>query len=212
MFFKENMVLAFESLRSNKMRAFLTMLGIIIGIASVIAIMSVGNSLSTTIKTDMQSMGVNNFMVNVREKNSQFGGPQGDDTGSGAIFEDKDLITNEMIEAFKYRFEDQVVDISLSESTGTGRVRDGKFYANVSVTGVNPGYMSVNNIKMVSGRFLNDSDVAGRKSLAVVSDKLVKNVFGENTYPLGQEIKFYSAAGVKTYIVVGVYKYKENSY
>lgn len=200
--------MALESLRSNKMRAFLTMLGIIIGIASVIAIMSVGNSLSTSIKANIQSMGINNFMITVQEKNNQFGEPQGDGMGAATIFEDKDLITDEMIEAFQYKFKDRVAEISLSESTGIGRVKDGRFYANVSMTGVNSGYRPVNSIKMASGRFLNDHDLAGRKSLAVVSDKLVKNVFGENVNPLGQEIKFYSSGSVKTYIVVGVYKYK----
>lgn len=53
--------------------------------------------------------------------------------------------------------------------------------------------------------------MAGRKSVAVVSDKLVKNIFGENISPIGQEVKFYATDGIKTYIVVGVYKHAESS-
>ena len=57
----ENIMLALSGLKANKMRALLTMLGIIIGIASVIAIMTVGNSLSTSITTSMQDMGANDL-------------------------------------------------------------------------------------------------------------------------------------------------------
>ncbi|SHI96515.1 ABC transporter permease [Clostridium magnum] len=216
MFLKENMLLALESLRANKMRAFLTMLGIIIGIASVIAIISVGNSLSSSITSQLQGMGTNNFMLNIREKGSEFQGPKGrgkdGPSGSGgATAEDKDLITKEMVEAFQERFKDKVEAISLSESVGTGQAKDGRLYANVSVSGVNPGYMTVNSVEMTNGRFINDSDMAGRKSVTVVSDKLVKNIFGDSVNPVGKEVKFYGADGIKTYIVVGTYKYKESS-
>ena len=59
----ENIVLAFTALIANKMRSLLTMLGIIIGIGSVIAIVTVGNSLSSSISSSMESMGANNIMV-----------------------------------------------------------------------------------------------------------------------------------------------------
>ncbi len=217
MFFKENLLLALESLRANKIRAFLTMLGIIIGIASVIAIISVGDSLSSSITTEMQSIGTNNFMVNVREKDNQFGDfPGAGDAppgmmGLGPSAEDKDLITMEMLEAFQERFNDQVEAISLSESVGSGKVKEKRLYANVSVNGVNPGYMPVNNVEIISGRFINDRDMAGRKSVAVVSDKLVKNIFGNNTDPLEKEVKLYDSEGIRTYIVVGVYKYTDSA-
>jgi ABC-type antimicrobial peptide transport system, permease component len=216
MFFKENITLAWESLRANKMRAFLTMLGIIIGIASVIAILSVGNSLSSSVTTQMQGMGTNNFMVNVREKSSQPGISQGRSNGpnmmrSGASAEDKDLLTMDMLNAFEEKYKDKVEAISVSDTVGSGQVKDGRLYANVSVSGVNPGYMPVNNVEMVYGRFINNSDMAGRKSVAVVSDKLVKNIFGENSNPIGKEVKFYDSEGIKTYIIVGIYKYSESS-
>lgn len=214
MFFKENLVLALESLRSNKMRAFLTMLGIIIGIASVIAIISVGDSLSSSITTEMQGIGTNNFRINVREKDSNVGNPRdprANIMGSSASAEDEDLITTEMLEAFQEQFKDQVAAISLTESVGSGQVKDERLYANVSVSGVNPGYMQVNNVEMLSGRFINDRDTAGRKSVAVVSDKLVNNIFGKSVNPIGQEIKFYEAGEIKTYIIVGVYKHSESA-
>ncbi|MDF2533035.1 MAG: hypothetical protein K0Q65_2616 [Clostridia bacterium] len=214
MFFKENLVLAFESLRSNKMRAFLTMLGIIIGIASVIAIISVGDSLSSSITTEMQGIGTNNIMLNVSEKDNGFGNsrnPAASMLGTGASTEDKDLITIEMLEAFQEKFKDQVAAIAITESLGAGQVKDERLYANVSVSGVNPGYKPVNNVEMISGRFINDNDMAGRKSIAVVSDKLVKNMYGTSVNPIGQEIKLYESGRIKTYLVVGVYKHADSA-
>ncbi len=64
----ENIKLAFTSLLANKMRALLTMLGIIIGIASVIAIMTVGDSLINYISEEMNSMGANNIMVSIQPR------------------------------------------------------------------------------------------------------------------------------------------------
>lgn len=66
----ENIILALNGLLANKMRALLTMLGIIIGIGSVIAIMSVGNSISTSVTSSMEDMGVNNITLGVSQKST----------------------------------------------------------------------------------------------------------------------------------------------
>ena len=70
MFIKENIALALAGLKSNKMRAILTMLGIIIGIASVISIVSVGNAMTSSVTSSMADMGTSNIMVNVTEKST----------------------------------------------------------------------------------------------------------------------------------------------
>ncbi len=67
----ENIQLALNGLRANKMRAVLTMLGIIIGIGSVIAIMTVAGSMTNSITTSMQSMGANNITVSLTQKKRQ---------------------------------------------------------------------------------------------------------------------------------------------
>jgi putative ABC transport system permease protein len=67
----ENITLAITSLKSNKMRALLTMLGIIIGIAAVIAIFTVGNSLTISIEESLQSMGSNDVYVVVSERSQE---------------------------------------------------------------------------------------------------------------------------------------------
>lgn len=215
MFLKENILLAFESLRANKMRAFLTMLGIIIGIASVIAIVSIGNSLSSSVTAQMQGLGTNNYMINVREKDNGFGDTRrnsgGGMSGSRLSVSDNDLISQDMLDAYLTRFENQVEAISIEESAGSGQVKEERVYANVDTSGVNPGYMKVNNIELIRGRFINDSDMAGQKSVAVVSDKLIANIFGSKDNAIGKEIKLYSAVGIKSYTVIGIYKYTESS-
>ncbi|EHJ00184.1 protein of unknown function DUF214 [Clostridium sp. DL-VIII] len=70
MFIKENIMLAIAGLKSNKMRALLTMLGIIIGIASVIGVVSVGNAMTSSLTSSMSSMGAKNITVNVQERSS----------------------------------------------------------------------------------------------------------------------------------------------
>lgn len=69
----ENIQLAFASLKANKIRAFLTMLGIIIGISAVIAIFTVGNSLTLSISDNMQSAGANDIYVNVMPRSEEKG-------------------------------------------------------------------------------------------------------------------------------------------
>ncbi len=69
----ENILLALNGLRANKMRSLLTMLGIIIGIASVIAIMTLGDSISSSVTDSMASMGANNITVGVSQKSTQSG-------------------------------------------------------------------------------------------------------------------------------------------
>ncbi len=220
MFYIENIRLAFESLRANKMRALLTMLGIIIGIASVIAIISVGNSLSSSITSEMQNIGTNNILLRVREKSDEFSnsrGPMGQGGDpmsmlSGKVSaEDKDLMSMEMLNSLSEQFKNQVAAVSISESDSSGQVKDGRLYANVSVSGVNPGYMKVNNLEMLSGRFINDRDTAGHKNICIVSDKLVNNIFKANASPIGKEIKLYQSGAIKTYTIAGVYKYADSS-
>jgi putative ABC transport system permease protein len=71
MFIKENIMLAIAGLNANKMRALLTMLGIIIGIASVIGVVSVGNAMTASVTSSMSSMGATNITVNVQEKSAE---------------------------------------------------------------------------------------------------------------------------------------------
>ena len=202
----ENIVLAINGLRANKMRALLTMLGIIIGIGSVIGIMCVGDAVTNSVTDSMASLGVNNITVMLRQKSSDFAGMM-----SGSP-EEEDLITQEMLDALVENV-DGVTGYSLSESAGSGRAEDGRKYANLSVTGTNPGYETANNLKILSGRFLKEKDVMGSKYVAVVSDFLAEKMFPNTAYRdvLGQEIKVTLTSGTVELTIVGVYEYDDSA-
>ena len=200
----ENISLALAGLKSNKMRAFLTMLGIIIGIASVIAIICVGDSLTAYMTDTMQGMGAGNIIVMVSERGQSM---MGVSLEMPAVASDDDLITEQQIEAFQERFGNRIKAVSISNGMGSGRAQDGRRYANVSITGVNEGYSVANDIDLLSGRFVSELDSKGRKNVAVVSDFLVNAMFPADTDPLGKEIRVFNQGEYRTFSIVGVYPY-----
>ena len=112
----ENIRLALFSLKANKMRALLTMLGIIIGIGSVIAIMTVGDSVTSTVADSMSSLGANNITVTLEERkddeeasDAMFGmnwGSSQDDNAKQPT--QKDYITTDMLRQMKEAFGDSI--------------------------------------------------------------------------------------------------------
>lgn len=204
----ENIRLALEGLKSNKMRALLTMLGIIIGIGSVIAIMAVGDSMTASVSSSMQSLGATNIMVMLQERDVQ----EGPRFSSGSTITERDLISDEMIDKYMEIYGRYVETVSISTSGGSGKATEGRLYANVTVTGVNSGYAEANNVNMIEGRFLRESDVKSIRSQAVVSDKLVNNMFQNGESPLGKEIKVLMNNQIQTYTIVGVYKYEQTMF
>lgn len=215
MLFFENISMALSSLKANKMRALLTMLGIIIGITSVIAIMTVGNSLESTITSSMQSMGASDITVYLKYKNQEV------ETGaSGMTYEtvsksrevmESDLISEEMIQGFRETYQDLIVGISLTEMAGSGQVTIGKNYANVDVMGVNEDYFLSTDITLLSGRMLSETDYQNGRKVALVTDKLVNNLFdGDVKAAVGKEIEVGDMQGYTRYTIVGVYQHQEN--
>lgn len=212
----ENIKLAFGALRANKMRGFLTMLGIIIGIGSVIAIMTVSSSLTTSISVSFQELGANNITVGlkqsgeeeeIRQNGMRFGA-----SGRNVTVEEEDRITDAMLEELTARFPAQIEDISISESVAEGAVRKGDNTSNISITGINEGYFSSNDITLLAGRRIKEADLEGNKKVIMVSDKVVDNIFdGEYEEALWKEISIEINGAYASYYIVGVYKYEENS-
>lgn len=201
----ENILLAISGLRANKMRALLTMLGIIIGIGSVIGIVMVGDSMTNSMTSSLQEMGANTVQISLQERETENG------TSYSVYMDEEDYINDEMIEAFLQDYGDVVESVSLQESMGSGRVTEGHRYANVSISGVNSGYQSANHLTMLGGRFIGDKDNKGVKNVAVVSDRLVNNMFGQGQNPLGKEIKVNCGKEQYTFTIIGVYKYEQNA-
>ena len=201
----ENILLAISGLRANKMRALLTMLGIIIGIGSVIGIVMVGDLMTNSMTSSLQEMGANTVQISLQQRESENG------TSYSVYMDEEDYINDEMIEAFLQDYGDVVESVSLQESMGSGRVTEGHRYANVSISGVNSGYQSANHLTMLGGRFIGDKDNKGVKNVAVVSDRLVNNMFGQGQNPLGKEIKVNCGKEQYTFTIIGVYQYEQNA-
>jgi putative ABC transport system permease protein len=215
----ENLSLALVSLKANRMRTLLTLLGIVIGIASVIGIITVGSAMTDSITGSMQGMGANNITASVQQRSDDSEGnfmagngvvlPSGNDTGVQAVPSESDLITDQMIRDFTEGYPDQVENVSLSESVGSGQVKEDRDYANISITGTNSGYGAVNSITILNGRYVKDSDVSASRSVAVISDKLAERIFGTQD-PIGEQIKIYLGEQIYTYAVIGVYEYEDS--
>ena len=202
----DNIRLAFSSLWANKLRALLTMLGIIIGIGSVIAIVTLGDSLTGSITDSLQGFGINNITVSLQRKSED------DETTGGAVRmfgmenpSSEDLFTNAMIEEFRTAYPDEIYAIALSQSLGSGQVQQDDTTVQVTAMGVNEEYALANNVNLLHGRFVKDSD--GERQIAVVSDVFCESVFGTSgASVLGQEFELSVNGQLLRFYVAGVYE------
>ena len=212
----ENIRMAVGSLRAGKMRALLTMLGIIIGIGSVIAIMTVSSSLTTSIADSFQEMGANNITVGVKQSSEQeqvsANGMRFGTSGKSADLEEDDRITDEMIEGLQKQYSNQIDAIALSESVGSGTAERESESANITITGINEQYFASSKITLLAGRKIKKKDLTGKKKVIMVTDKVVENLFdGDNSATLAQSISLNLDGSYEKYYIVGVYKYESGS-
>ena len=133
----ENIRLAILALKANKLRTFLTMLGIIIGLTSVVMIMTIGNAMNNMVNTQMGDMGANNFylFVNMRSTDAD-GNEMNYETARG--MKSSDYISKEMMEDIQTKYKDKIDGISLSLSAGSAKIQRGKDAAKIKIYGMNP--------------------------------------------------------------------------
>lgn len=200
----ENIQLALSGLKTSKMRSFLTMLGIIIGIGSVIAIMTVGDSMTGSVTSMMNDMGANSIQIGLSSKMDENGNYyQGELTES-------DYISDDMLTQYVERFDSQIQGLSVTTGAGNTEMKSGSQKASVSVTGTNAGHINTTNLKMLSGHYLSDREVQSERYAAVISDRAAAKLFGSQN-PLGKEVKMNLNDQLCTFTVVGVYKYEVSS-
>jgi putative ABC transport system permease protein len=180
----ESFLTASDSILANKMRAVLTMLGVIIGVAAVIALVSLGDGLNASITSDIQSIGTNLIFVTTDTENSN---------GRPALsLEDAEAIADPLnVPA--------VVDAAASVQ-GTQQVVFNGLEETATVLGVTANYFGINNITdLTYGDFLTEADIDGKGRVAVIGATVASELFGE-TYPVGQSLKINGVS----YEVVGV--------
>ena len=213
----ENILLALNGLRANKMRSLLTMLGIIIGIASVIAIMTLGDSISSSVTESMSSMGANNVTIGVSQKSTTE-----ETTASGMTFSagprvtqmsEDDYISEEMLDDLQERYADSIQGFSLEESVGNGTAQSGSSTAYISAIGVNADNLENADLTLLAGRTLTSQDQDEAKKVILVSDLLVEKLFnGDNLSAVGQKLDVLFNNRYYSYTIVGVYEYEESTF
>jgi putative ABC transport system permease protein len=187
-----------SSLTANKVRTALTMLGIVIGIGSVITMVSIGQGAQSSIQSSIQSIGSNLIMISPGAQRSFGYGPSG---GRGAA---KTLTTADVTAISN---EVQNINAISPEISSRYQITAKGTNSNTTVTGVNPPYTTVHNITIGDGMFISDQDVANRSKVAVIGPTTRDDLFGIDAAAIGLSIR---VNGME-FKIIGITKSKGSS-
>ncbi len=185
---KELIILAFNSLRSNLFRTILTMLGIIIGIAAVIAIIAVGDGATQSVVDQVSGLGTNIITISGAKQRS---GP----VMSGS----SDSLTMDDMEAIKKSNIENIDDITATVSSSK-TVAANKLSTTSTILGVQANYLDIYGLSMKNGSFISSSQENSLSRIAVIGYTVAEDLFGEGVNPVGQKIKIDST----NYKIVGL--------
>lgn len=175
--------MAIRTIRAEKMRAFLTMLGIIIGVSSVIALISIGQGSGKSVSDSVGSLGTNLITVNITNTDTHF---------TVDNMEDIEKVTG--------------VKYTAPILNGRSTVREGATSSEASVTGTTDDYLNIRRLSVKEGRFLSSLDDAWRQKVAVLGSDIAETLFG-NDSPVGESIRIDG----ERYQVIGVLNAKGGS-
>ncbi len=178
--FKDIIHETYSALSANKVRSGLTMLGIVIGISSVIAMVSIGTGASKTISSSIESLGSNLIQVTPGAQRTQGFGVSG---GRG----NAKTLTNEDAEAIATQITDaEAVD---SQVSGRYQITAKGTNTNTTVNGVTPIYPQVRNVEVAEGSFISDVQNNSASKVAVLGPTTQTDLFGEGASAVGQSIR-----------------------
>ena len=177
----QSMRVAMHGLTANKMRSFLTMLGIIIGVAAVIALLSVGHGVQVAVTEQIQSTGSNLITIvpgALRTSNVRYA-VTGGSTQGNLTSEDADALANAGLPS---------VALVAAEFSSGGQVIYGSANTNGPILGVTPEYLDVRTLAIANGDFINMTEVESLSRVAVLGAKMAETLFADED-PIGQTIK-----------------------
>ncbi len=190
------LLVAIRALLRNKMRSFLTILGVIIGVGAVIAMVSIGEGAKARVQQAFESMGTN--MLVVRSGSSNRGGVHG---GGGSqptlTWDDLTAIRNEV----------PTVIAAAPQLSSNAQVQSEGVNWTTSIQGTSPEYFQIRNYKVRLGDFFTQQDVVTGAKVAVIGQTVVDNVFGRNVNPVGLTLRIKNMP----FEVVGVTESKGSS-
>ena len=207
--FRESVNLALSSLRTNKMRSILTLLGIIIGIMAVVIIMTLGRGLQNSVTSGLEDIGASQHAVFISAKPDESDASEDDPTGfAGPITDEADKVTLEQLDELEEHFGDRVVGVDIQDTLGG----DAKFEdkdATVDIAPVMGDSMEVRNVEVAFGRSIEQQDIDSQRPVAVVSQELVDAFFdGDGSEALGKRIDL-NVESTGVYTIIGVAEAKE---
>ena len=178
----ESARIAWRGLTSNKMRTGLTMLGIVIGVAAVIAMVSMGQGAAGAVAAKINSLGTNLLMVMPGNDRLRMGPPGAGGAGATTTLtlEDAKVIQEHLRET---------IAGAAPQVRGSIQVKMGNQEANTQATGTTPAYETVNNAPLRAGRYFTEEEVKGRAKLAILGQTVIDNLTGDKTLnPVGETI------------------------
>jgi putative ABC transport system permease protein len=167
------------ALKRNKFRAFLTMLGIIIGVGSVIAMLSIGQASKKSIREEMSDMGTNMIMI-MPGQQRRGGVMMGNSDAKSLSISDVAAIKKEA----KY-----ITGISPQVSTSGQAVRGNSNWP-TSVYGANAVYLDIRKFEIEDGRIFTDKEIKSLAKVCLVGQTVVENIFTDGLDPIGQTVRF----------------------
>lgn len=186
--------ISIRSLRANKLRSFLTMLGIIIGVATVIAMISIGQGTNQQVTSQIQSLGSN--LITVTAGSSQATGGAGADSGSTNSLQISDVDPISKIDTVKYVA--PVMQVS-------AQLKNGSNNTSSTIIGSNPSYADIKSWETDIGRFFTEDEVEGKAKVVVLGSTTAENLFGKAGFDaIGSIIKINNIP----FRVIGVLKSK----
>ena len=176
--------MAFKAISGNKVRSFLTMLGVIIGVMSVIVLVAIGQGTTASVTESISSMGTNLLTVNIMTRsiggrNAMRGGMTPGGSAKGTV-----ILKLDEILALE---EDESIAYVSPTCTGSLTVKAGSTNTTASVMGVLPAYQYIINQGVEQGRYIIDADVDNRSAVCVIGVDLAQDLFG-NTNVVGNTV------------------------
>ena len=177
-----NLKEAMQSLSSNKMRSLLTILGIVIGVASVIALLSIGESAGASITGEIESIGTNVIYI-----------LKGNDEEDVSNPED---LTLRDAEALASSARTSKIAYVAPVVSGASEISYSDVGVESSISGITPDYQFVQNLTMAEGEFITDSQVEGRSAVVVLGPQIAETLLGRSSGVVGQTIRKIGRAHV----------------
>ena len=185
--------IAFRALANNKLRAFLTMLGIIIGVASVITMLAIGQGSKKSIQAQISEMGSNMIMIH----------PGGDRRG-GVRRDPSEMQTLKLENYETLRNETNFLAAISPNVSTSGQFICGNNNYPATINGVGLGYLDIRQLKVEDGTMFTESDIQSSAKVCVIGKTIVDNLFPDGSNPIGKVIRFNKIP----FRVIGVLKSK----